>query len=520
LSAENFNKQKWARLNLSSYLIELGNAYFLGHGVNKSDTDALKSWQEAAKLGNKSALFNLGHCYYAGIGVAKDEAEAYGYWVLCAYDLNKYEEYDIQRPTYEFLEKSRKEGVKVENAELVKMCRQDFRWIFNTAADARTNAYMLEKVISVDAQQEGLKRGKEIQASLEVISEKFRSTKKDALLFQKAEFEKLRERAIAGDIKAQYELARSYLIGYKDLKFAPDEIEADKWYKSAADGGNVEAQIWLSEIFLRDKKTDEAVAWLRKASAQGNRQAHELMARCYLSGTGVPKSIIDAYAYLNISNFVGEDKPLGLADLELKMSPEEKRMGLQRTKELHVEIDGRIKHAPNTQILIGLALQRGNKPDQYGLGSFFQVGPVDQVEAVRWFRKAAEQGDPNGEYYVGRAYDSGKGVPEDKAEGVRWYRKAAEKGLAIAQYMLGNAYETGEGVPKDEIEAYAYFNLAGATDKDARKRIASMEETMQPNIRLLGQQRTRELRKEIEGKMETMEDLRKAVQMEKQLKGI
>lgn len=521
LSAENFHKQKWARLSLSSYLIELGNAYFLGHGVNKSDADAFKSWREAAELGNKNALFNLGHCYYTGIGVAKDESEAYGYWVLCAYDLNRYEEYDMPRPTYELLEKSRKEGEKAEKAELVKLCSKGFRWTFNTAADARNNAYVLEKVISADAQQRGLKRAKEIQASLEAISEKFRSTKKDALSFQKVEFEKIKGRAASGDSNAQYELARCYFTGcYKDLKFTPNDVEAVKWYRAAAEGGNIEAQVWLSRLCLRDNKTDEAIAWLNKASIQGSRQAHEILAECYLNGTGVPKSIVNAYAYLNISKFVGEDKPRGLAEIEMKMSPEEKRLGLKRTKELHVEIDGRIKHSAIKQNMIGMALMRGDEPDKYGLSSFYQVGPSDPTEAVRWFRKAADQGDPDGQYSLGSAYASGVGIKEDKSEAAKWYLKAAEQGLTIAQYMLGHAYETGEGVPKDEIEAYAYFNLAGATDKDARGRVSSMEETMPPNIRLLAQQRTRELRKEMEQRLESSEDLRKAVEKEKRLKGI
>ena len=203
-----------------------------------------------------------------------------------------------------------------------------------------------------------------------------------------------------------------------------------------------------------------------------------------------------------------------------KMSLEEKRLGLQRTKELHVEIDGRIKHSANKQIMIGMALMRGDETDQYGLSSFFQVGPSDPTEAVRWFRKAADQGDPDGQYRLGSAYASGVGVKEDKSEAAKWYLKAAEHGLTIAQYMLGHAYETGEGVPKDEIEAYAYFNLAGATDKDARGRVSSLEETMPPNIRLLAQQRTRELRKEMEQRLESSEDLRKAVEKEKRRKDI
>jgi TPR repeat protein len=518
---ENFHKQKWARLGLGTFLLQLGNAYFLGHGVNKSDDDAFKAWREASELGNNNALFSLGYCYYAGIGVAKDEIEAYSYWVLCAYDLNKYEEIDVKRPSYELLEKRRKETQNVKNTELVKPCSHGVSFLFNSTDDAKNNAAVLEKAFTPDAQNKGLKRAREIEESLETISGKLRETKKAALLLQKNEFADLRKRAAAGDTEAQVEIAQYYNIGYyKDLKFLQDRNESDKWYKSAAEGGNIKAQMWLCWVYLADKKNEEALKWLKKASAQGSREAHELLAKCYLEGTGVPKSIIDAFAYLNISNFIGDDKSPGLAELELKMSPEERRLGLKRTKELHVEIDGRIKHSANKQIMIAMALMRGDEPDKYGLSSFFQVGPTDPIEGVRWFRKAAVQGDPDGQYRLGSAYAYGVGVREDKSEAAKWYLKAAEQGLAIAQYMLGHAYETGEGVPKDEIEAYAYFNLAGVTNEGARKRIASMEETMQPNFRLLAQQRTKELRKEMEQRLENLEDMRKAVEKEKQLKGI
>ena len=95
----------------------------------------------------------------------------------------------------------------------------------------------------------------------------------------------------------------------------------------------------------------------------------------------------------------------------------------------------------------------------------------------------------------------GKGVAKDEVEAVKWYRKAADQGDAQAQFNLGVCYRKGEGVAKDEIEAYAYYNLAGITDEDARKDLAILEKGMSPDVRLRGQQRTKELQKEIEAKI-------------------
>ena len=59
-------------------------------------------------------------------------------------------------------------------------------------------------------------------------------------------------------------------------------------------------------------------------------------------------------------------------------------------------------------------------------------------------------------------YHKGKGVPKNKAEAVKWYRKAAEQGDADAQFNLGSMYVQGGGVPVNNIKAYIWFSLAKA----------------------------------------------------------
>ena len=60
-------------------------------------------------------------------------------------------------------------------------------------------------------------------------------------------------------------------------------------------------------------------------------------------------------------------------------------------------------------------------------------------------------------------------MPQDYAEAVRWYKKAADQGDADAQYDLGVAYYNGEGVPQDYAEAYFWENLAVALNADAKR---------------------------------------------------
>ena len=51
-------------------------------------------------------------------------------------------------------------------------------------------------------------------------------------------------------------------------------------------------------------------------------------------------------------------------------------------------------------------------------------------------------------------YQEGQGVPQDYAEAVRWYRKSAEQGDVKGQSALGLMYERGQGVAQDYVRAY------------------------------------------------------------------
>lgn len=79
--------------------------------------------------------------------------------------------------------------------------------------------------------------------------------------------------------------------------------------------------------------------------------------------------------------------------------------------------------------------------------------PQDYTEAMKWFRKAADQGDAGGQFILGQMYSLAQGVPQNDAEAVKWYRLAADQGYAAAQYGLGLSYKNGEGVPQDFAEA-------------------------------------------------------------------
>ena len=73
-------------------------------------------------------------------------------------------------------------------------------------------------------------------------------------------------------------------------------------------------------------------------------------------------------------------------------------------------------------------------------------------------------------------------VPQDDQLAVKWFRKAAEQGYASAQGALGYINAEGKGVPKDYVLAHKWFNLATAQgDKDAAKARDELAKFMTPS---------------------------------------
>ena len=100
------------------------------------------------------------------------------------------------------------------------------------------------------------------------------------------------------------------------------------------------------------------------------------------------------------------------------------------------------------------------------------------TEAVKWWRKAAEQGNAYAQYNLGNCYYHGQGVPQDYAEAVKWYRKAVEQGNADAQYNLGACYENGDGVPQNYDEAVKWYRKAAQQgNEDAQEVLKEMGKT-------------------------------------------
>jgi TPR repeat protein len=105
------------------------------------------------------------------------------------------------------------------------------------------------------------------------------------------------------------------------------------------------------------------------------------------------------------------------------------------------------------------AAERNHVKAQCSLGYCYVYGwgvAEDEAEAVKWFQKSAESGHADAQRWLGDFY----GLTQDYLSAIKWYRKGAEQGDFSCQRELGDFYHDGKGVPKDYIEAVKWYRKA------------------------------------------------------------
>lgn len=88
--------------------------------------------------------------------------------------------------------------------------------------------------------------------------------------------------------------------------------------------------------------------------------------------------------------------------------------------------------------------------DDNGLGA-----PEDPRRAAGWDRRAAEAGDPVGQFNYGLDLMRGRGIARDEAAGRAQVDAAARQGLPVARRLQGAGYDLDEVTPDADTGKYA-----------------------------------------------------------------
>lgn len=241
-----------------------------------------------------------------------------------------------------------------------------------------------------------------------------------------------------------------------DLLYNLSESTAERVLQCKDDKG-------LMHLFLTDH-TKKAYEQIREAADEGNAIALYMMAEYFWEGYGVQHiNNQKAIAYFKKSYEAG----YAVAGYDVAASLPD---GSPEQDEIRNHAKDNILELANEEDVFAQTNAAWGYREGYGTA-------VDHVEAVKWVRKAAEQGFARAQYDLGWMYQYGRGVERSDEKAAGWYLKAAEQGLARAQRNLGFMYEYGRGVERSDAKAAEWVLKA------AEQGLADVQNVMYKNGR-------------------------------------
>jgi uncharacterized protein len=104
----------------------------------------------------------------------------------------------------------------------------------------------------------------------------------------------------------------------------------------------------------------------------------------------------------------------------------------------------------NAMPILRKAADAGYAPAQVLLGEILDLSEYDE-EAAAMYRKAARQGDAEGQFRLGSLYSQGEGVKKDVDEARRLIRASAEQGHVQATNVMAESYLNALlGIPESD----------------------------------------------------------------------
>lgn len=229
--------------------------------------------------------------------------------------------------------------------------------------------------------------------------------------------------------------------------------ESWEWYEKSGNQGNMQAQIIVGNHFRarfgwthKDEDINKAIAWLEKASSDGDSQALDDLALCYKDRDeeGDFEKAVELYEKI-IAN---HDVHSTFAMRELSDLYESK---LEECDEDDLEYE---ELKTKTFEWLKKAADSGDSFSQHSLGSAYKYGDYceqDYSKALEYYKKAAEQVDEDDNlcvlYYfdLGRCYHDAIGCEQDRAKAVEWFMQSAKNNCPEAKKAffkgLGETWE-------------------------------------------------------------------------------
>ena len=489
----------------------LACCYYFGRGINKDYVEAFKWFQQSATHGVVDSIYMVGVCYESGKGVNPNQVEAMKWLLRAAEQGQDNAQFALGTHYYDG------RGVKEDKAEAVKWFRKSAeqeniyaQWILGLCYEMGygviKNTEEAEKWYKCAADQ-GYALSQRSLGRLFYLNESYGKA-----------IPWLRKAAEQGDAEAQNYLGLCYHNGYGVSKNAED---AAKWYRKAAEQGLSVAQYNLGYLFYVNKNYFEAIPWLRKAAEQGDAEAQNYLGVCYSNGYGVSKNMEEAAKWyrkaaeqglstaqcsLGFCYFLGDGVRQDYTEAvnwyrkaaEQGLSTAQCSLGncyylgdgvrQDYTEAVKWYRKAAEQNNANAFASLGDAYLDGKgvvqdkreaekwllKAAEQNVDCFFSLGQLyflekNYNEAMKWFRKAADNGDVSAQQCLGLCYKDGY---NNYDEAMKWFRKAADQGDMYGQFWLGYC---NEYYIKNTTEAIKWYRMSANQGyehaKEALKRL-------------------------------------------------
>lgn len=239
----------------------------------------------------------------------------------------------------------------------------------------------------------------------------------------------LHKTAEKGDVAAQTLLALCYRDGFG---VEGSSAVGVNWIQKAAEQGYAPAQMMYG-LHLMDYACGvrkfysntfaEGIRWIQKAAKQGYAKAQVFLGVCYLNGSG-------AFLLEEAEDKLCEEIVLELMNAVqwIQKAAEQKNKAAQTILGICLMEDGNALWN-----IIGPGMVRTEARDEW-----VKMLGIERsnTRAMDWFRRAAEQGQPEGQAILGCCFLEGIVGAKNSAEGVNWLKKAANQGCSEAQELL------------------------------------------------------------------------------------
>lgn len=419
----------------------LGIMYFDGDGVPRDISKAVGLLATAAQNGRSQAAAILGDIYWRGEDVSKDDQRA-EQWFLKASELG-----DIPSMA--------KAGLIISSSEDVSTRKRSRELIVAALSNDMEVAYAEIHSYAADSVRQGIAKRNPLMATNTVVQLR----RIDGALVRGVVYEIKDAGLIIGDERAFISFVSLDLasrlqcdLGLRELfcrslaaektfglmaGFKPPEAKEStndvmNSLMKMAETGNIDAQAWLGSLQLENSNTEEGLGWLEKAANAGAAYGQYALGLAYFKGTGLKQDKAEALRLFKLAS----DQDSSAAQLEAG------RMlmlgdGCERDQGGGLELVRR--SADNLELDAILFLGRYYYGDE-------KRGSRDAAQAFAWFRLGAVMLMPEAQYWLGRMYYEGKGVPKDYNRAIQWLVESAKQG-----YQPAAVYLNGDEARKKEM---------------------------------------------------------------------